>query len=168
MWITRLSSSVFQCTYSSISHQTRLHRTQDHDIFQGTSHQTRLHRITIFQSTTHQTKLHRIMTFFKVLHSQGHQEVLHSQGHQEVLHSHKGTKRLIDTNSYPESRSVRIPGTSPGHTKFQQQICLRICLRSIPRRQTRSFIDLIYSWEMDQVLQTEFVEFLQCSFSLIC
>lgn len=27
MWITRLSSSVFQCTYSSISHQTRLHRT---------------------------------------------------------------------------------------------------------------------------------------------
>lgn len=44
---------------------------------------------------------HRITTFFK------------------VLPLDKGTKRRIDTSTYPRSKSVRIRGTEPCHTRSQ-------------------------------------------------
>ena len=58
----------------------------------------------------------RITTFFK------------------LLPLDRGTKRSIHTSTYPDSRLVRIRGTSPCYTRSHQQFRLK----SVPGRQTRS------------------------------
>ena len=73
-------------------------------------------RVHILQPPIIPDPTQRIMTFFR------------------VIPSDRGTKRSIDNSAYPDSRSVRIHGTSSYHTRSQQQFCLK----SILGRQTRS------------------------------